>query len=39
MSSKLFGIAERNIAQLKRFQSFELQAARLLGGWLPGIER
>jgi len=27
------------IARLKRFQAFELHSARLLGGWLPGIEK
>lgn len=27
------------IARLKRFQALELHSARLLGGWLPGVER
>ncbi|MDB6092653.1 MAG: hypothetical protein JWM32_215 [Verrucomicrobia bacterium] len=27
------------ISRLKRLQAFEIQSARLLGGWLPGVER
>lgn len=31
--------AEVVIGRLKRLQAFEIQAARLLGGWLPGVAR
>lgn len=39
MSPRMTGKAEANVARLKRYQCFEIQLARLLGGWLPGIER
>ena len=31
--------AEQVIQHLKRFQAYEIQSARLLGGWMPGIAR
>ncbi|MCA9838193.1 MAG: DUF455 family protein [Trueperaceae bacterium] len=31
--------AKLNIERLKFFQAFEIQLTRLLGGWLPGVER
>ncbi len=31
--------AKLNIERLKYFQAFEIHITRLLGGWLPGIER
>ena len=31
--------ADLVIGRLKRLQAFEIQSARLLGGWLPGIAR
>ena len=31
--------ARQNIERLKYFQAFEIQLSRLLGGWLPGVER
>ena len=39
MGSQLIGNAKQNIYRLQRFQAFEIQIARLLGGWLPGIRR
>lgn len=39
MSSQLVGIAKENIEKLKRYQALETFAARLLGGWMPGIEK
>ncbi|MEO1664876.1 MAG: DUF455 family protein [Chloroflexota bacterium] len=37
MASQLTGIAKENIEKLKRYQALETHAARLLGGWMPGI--
>ncbi len=31
--------SKANIRLLKRYQAFEIQSTRALGGWLPGIER
>ena len=39
MAIRATGTAERNIAKLKRYQALETLAARLLGGWLPGIAK
>lgn len=39
MASKLVGLAKANIEKLKRYQALETHAARLLGGWLPGIAK
>ncbi len=30
-------LPENNIRQLKRYQRLEIETARLLGGWLPGV--
>ncbi len=37
MSTRVMGRVEENIHQLQRYQCFEIQMARLLAGWLPGI--
>ncbi len=37
MSSSLVGTLKTNLEQLKRYQALETHAARLLGGWLPGV--
>src|SRR5689334_12745586 len=39
MASIVIGPAKEHMDQLCRWQSFAIQTARLLGGWLPGIER
>ncbi len=39
MGSHLLGNAQKNVHRLQRFQAFEIQTSRLLGGWLPGIRR
>jgi hypothetical protein len=39
MASKLVGVAKGNIEKLKRYQALETHAARLLGGWMPGIAK
>ena len=39
MAARATGTAERNIDKLKRYQALETLAARLLGGWLPGIAK
>ena len=39
MATRATGTAERNIEKLKRYQALETLAARLLGGWLPGIAK
>ena len=31
--------SKENLCLLKRYQAFEIQSTRALGGWLPGIER
>ncbi len=37
MSSTLVGTLKTNLEQLRRYQALETHAARLLGGWLPGV--
>lgn len=37
MSSSLVGTLKTNLEQLKRYQAWKTHAARLLGGWLPGV--
>lgn len=39
MASQLVGVAKENIEKLKRYQALETFAARLLGGWMPGIAK
>lgn len=39
MSSQPVGTAKANIEKLRRYQALETHAARLLGGWMPGIAR
>lgn len=39
MASEPVGINKTNIEKLKHYQALETYAARLLGGWMPGIER
>ena len=39
MPPGLTSAIQANIDRLKRYQAFETQSARLLGGWLPGVAR
>ena len=39
MNAQYVTTAKVYIDQLKRYQAIETHLARLLGGWLPGVER